>query len=110
MNNLKDDAYYLDKILTDLRFIQKHMDGVSKNDLKANEVLFDSMSFRLVQVSENSKHLSAEFKASHATIPWVEIAGLRNRIVHDYGNVDFSVVYDTLVDDVPSLIEELANG
>ena len=103
MNNPKNDAYYIEKILTDLRFISSHMEGVTLENLKQNELLLDSMSFRLIQIQENARQLTDEYKAAHSTIPWKDIAGLRNRIVHDYGNVDLSVVFDTLTEDVPYL-------
>ena len=48
MNNPKNDAYYVQKILTDLHFIVKHMDGISVQALEENEVLLDSMMFRLI--------------------------------------------------------------
>lgn len=105
MNNLKNDAYYIEKILTDLKFISKHMSNVSKDEFEQNEVLLDSMLFRLIQVSENAKRMSDEYKLSRTDIPWRDILGLRNRVVHDYGSVDLKIVYSTLVDDVPALIE-----
>ena len=45
MNRIKDDAYYLEKILKDIDFILVHMENVSKNQLQENEVLLDSMQF-----------------------------------------------------------------
>ena len=107
MNNPKDDQYFLNKILTDLEFIAAHMNGVSKSAFALDEVLLDSMLFRLIQVQENARKLTDEFKTSKSNIPWTDIAGLRNRIVHDYGNVDLSIVYDTLTEDVPWLIDQL---
>lgn len=65
------------------------------------------MSFRLIQIQENAKKLTDEYKAAHKNIPWIDIAGLRNRIVHDYGNVDLKIIFSTLTDDVPWLISEL---
>lgn len=93
MKNTKDDAYYLQKIVTDLDFIIAHMQGVSLPDLEKNEVLLDSMMFRLIQIQENAHNLTDAYKMANGSIPWTDIAGLRNRIVHDYGNVDLEVVY-----------------
>ncbi|MBQ9745632.1 MAG: DUF86 domain-containing protein [Clostridia bacterium] len=107
MNNIKNDEYYLEKLLKDMNFIVLHMEGVSLSELEKNEILLDSMFFRLIQVQENAKKLSDVYKLSHKNIPWLDIAGLRNRIVHDYGNVDLSVVYATLKDDIPWLIAEM---
>lgn len=106
MNNLKDDAYYIQKILTDLYFITNHMEGVSLKALEENEILLDSMMFRLIQMQENTKKLTDSYRMAHSNIPWKDISGLRNRIIHDYGNVDLAVVYSTLTEDIPWLIKE----
>jgi len=106
MNHLKNDAYYIQKILTDLRFVTNHMEGVSLQALEENEVLLDSMMFRLIQMQENTKKLTDAYKMAHSNIPWKDISGLRNRIIHDYGNVDLAVVYSTLTEDIPWLIKE----
>ena len=79
------------------------MEPISAEEFEQDEVLQDSMMFRLIQLSESAKRLSDSYKESHASIPWTSIYGLRNRIVHDYGSVDFSVVYDTLKNDIPVL-------
>lgn len=81
------------------------MSGISKAEINGNEVLLDSMLFRLIQVYENAKRLSDDYKETRKDIPWRNISGLRNRVVHDYGNVDLEVVYSTLTVDVPDLIK-----
>lgn len=107
MDNKKTDRYYVKKIVTDLTFILAHTEGLSQNQLEENEVLVDSVMFRLIQVSENSDKLTDAFKQQHPAIPWRAMKGLRNRIVHEYGNVDLSIVYDTVREDIPSLLRDL---
>ena len=104
MDNRKDNRYYLKKITTDLTFIRKHTAGLTQEDLEQNEVLVDSCLFRLIQVAESSDKLTPEFKASYSTIPWRAMKGMRNRIVHEYGSADLSVVFDTVVNDIPQLL------
>ena len=70
----------------------------------------DSMLFRLIQISENAKRLSDEYKDAHHSVPWTAIYGLRNRIVHDYGSVDLDIVYYTLKDDIPKLLETISSN
>lgn len=96
MDNKKNDTYYINKIKTDLEFIITHMKNITQDDLTANEILLDSMMFRLIQISENAKNMSDIYRSSRPDIPWTAMCGLRNRIVHDYGNVDLSIVYTTL--------------
>lgn len=105
MDNVKNDTYYIHKIRQDLEFIAAHMESVDIEELNANEILLDSMLFRMIQLSENAKKLSDEYKKKRSAIPWTAIYGLRNRIVHDYGNVDLNVVYETLKNDIPELLE-----
>lgn len=109
MDNTKNDSYYIQKITKDLDFIVIHMRGIDLEELNANEVLLDSMLFRMIQISENARHLSEEYKQIHSAVPWNALYGLRNRIVHDYGNVDLNVVYETLKNDIPELLEILSN-
>ena len=93
MDNKKTDQYYIDKIITDLTFIRTHIESLSKSKLEEDEILVDSIMFRLIQVAENSEKLTEKFKKTYPSIPWRAIKGLRNRIVHEYGNVDLTIVY-----------------
>ena len=107
MNNKKDDVYYLGKIVKDIDFIAAHINGIQKEDLENDEVLLDSMQFRLIQISENANKLSENFKRKHTDIDWHEIYGLRNWIVHDYGNVSYDIIFSTLTNDIQPLKEKL---
>ena len=107
MNNVKNDDYYMNKIIKDMNFIASNMSGASFNEFEENEVLQDSMMFRLIQISENAKALSDSFKKEHMDVPWSDIYGLRNRIVHEYGNVDMTIVYETLKKDIPEVLDLL---
>ncbi len=109
MDNVKDNAYYLKKIITDLRFILANTADTSLKELEENELLQDSVMFRLIQISENSDKLTQDFKAQHAEISWRAIKGLRNRIVHNYGGVDLGIIYDTVTRDIPELLNMLLN-
>ena len=109
MDNTKNDHYYLERIKTDIAFIVEHMKDVDEQGLNDNEILLDSMLFRMIQISENAKRLSAEYKEKNTVLPWNELIGLRNRIVHDYGSVDLNIVFETLKYDIPELLERLGD-
>lgn len=104
MDNIKNDNYYIQKVLKDLNFIVTQMKDVTIDELNSNEVLLDSMLFRMIQISENSKKLSDDYKQKHASVSWNAVYGFRNRIVHDYGNVELDIVYETLKNDIPDLL------
>ncbi|WP_295093702.1 HepT-like ribonuclease domain-containing protein [Ruminococcus sp.] len=61
-----------------------------------------------MQIGELAKQsLSDEAKAQIKTIPWKQIYGMRNRIVHGYSGVNMLIVWDTIHDDLPELKKEL---
>ncbi len=105
MDNTKNDAYYSYKIKEDLEFIVKNTKDIDIVELNENEFLLDSMMFRLIQISENANKLSDEYKSRRKNVPWKAIYGLRNRIVHDYGNVVLEIVFKTLKNDIPALLK-----
>lgn len=107
MDNTKKDSYYIKKIINDLDFILIHTNGVSKEALESNDLWVDSMMFRLIQISENTKLISADFKTKNSQIPWKSIVGLRNKIVHEYGSVNLSIIFNTIYNDIPHLRELL---
>ncbi len=86
------------------------MRDVDLQELNDNEVLLDSMLFRMIQISENAKKLSDEYRKEKNNLPWDEMSGLRNRIVHDYGHVDLRIIFETLKYDIPELMEQLEEG
>lgn len=107
MDNIKHDEYYIRKVISDLETIIANTKGASQKDLEMNTILCDSVLFRVIQISENSARLTDSFKIQHPDIPWKAIRGMRNKIVHEYGEVDHEVVYETVTCDVPNLLEKL---
>lgn len=107
MDNIKDNQYYLDRIKTDLEFVIAHTQGKTKEEIEADELLIDSIMFRIIQIAENNSRLTDQFKAEHSEVPWIAIKGMRNKIVHDYGYVDLTIVYDTVIYGIPDMYEKL---
>jgi uncharacterized protein with HEPN domain len=64
---------------------------------------------QLLIVGEATKRLSAGFRAAHPEIPWANIAGMRDRLIHAYDLVDLSEVWRTAARDVPELLRSLTD-
>lgn len=109
MDNVKNDEYYLSKIIADLEFLIEHAKGKTQDEVEADPVLVDSIMFRLIQIAENSDKLTPAFKEKYKNIPWKEVKGMRNRIVHDYGFIDMTIIYDTVSRDIPKMYDEIKN-
>ena len=105
MDNRKNDNYYALKALDNIRVIQKYIHNKTYDDFISDDELIDAVMFRLVQLIENIKKLSNNFKEQNSEIPWGKIIGFRNEIVHEYGKTDFTIVYETVTNDLDQLIK-----
>jgi uncharacterized protein with HEPN domain len=77
-------------------------------DFSQNQLVVDAVVFNLSQIGEISKfRVSSNLKEWSKHIPWHEMYGFRNRIVHDYDQINMSVVYDTVQEDLPTLLKQL---
>ena len=109
MDNVKDNAYYINKMLKDIKYLVEKTQNITIDELEENEILCDSVLFRLIQISENSNRITAAFKENHSEIPCQAIKGMRNKIVHEYGDVEIDIVFDTVTVDIPQLSVMLEN-
>ena len=63
---------------------------------------------RLIEiVGEAAGRVSAEGLSKYRSIPWIQIIGMRNRLIHGYDNIDFGILYKTITEDLPPLVAEL---
>ncbi len=102
MKKRKNDEYYILKIINDIDYILSILDGITIDVFSNNQMMSDSTIFRLIQISENSNGISEAMKES-TDYDWFKVSGMRNRLVHDYGNVDYSIVFTTAKNDLPAL-------
>lgn len=107
MDNVKDNKYYLEKIVADLEFVVKNTKGKTKEEMEVDELLIDSIMFRIIRIAENNRRLTSEYQKAHNEVPWLAIKGMRNRIVQDYGVINMDVIYDTVANGMPALLEKL---
>ena len=99
------DTAILKKISSDIEFIIDATKDVSLEDFESNELLASAICFKFIQISENVAKISEGYRYGNPEIPWGDIRGMRNRIVHDYGNVSLEVVYKTIKEDLPNILE-----
>ena len=79
------------------------------NDFKvfsSDRDYFNSVCMSLLQIGEFARHLTSDFTSTHSYIPWKSIIGLRNIVVHGYGQLDMETVWATISDDIPDLYQK----
>lgn len=107
MDNKKDDSYYIKKIIANIDFVLQHTEGLSLTDVQNDEVLVDSIMFRFIQIAESAHELSPQFIEKTKSLPWQQLKGIRNRIVHAYDVVRTDIIYDTTKNDLVPFKKEL---
>ena len=102
-----DDLVRLRHMLDHSREAVGLLHGKTRADLK-NTRLLELGLVRLVEiVGEAGARVSKEERAKHPEIPWDDVVGMRNRLIHGYDMVDLEILWDTVRDDLPRLIAVL---
>lgn len=99
-----------------LEKLVKHIDSTLKyceqcqslSDFQQDDMRIEACVFNLMQIGELAKTaLSDKTKNAIKSIPWNQLYGMRNRIVHGYDGVEMTIVWDTIAYDLPVLKQEL---
>ncbi len=83
--------------------------GKTRTDLETNRMLVLSLVKDIEIIGEAASRVSEEFKASYPQIPWQEIIGMRNRLIHVYFDVDLDVLWSTGTKKLPQFVAEFEN-
>lgn len=101
-----DDSFRFHDMLEHAREALKMIAGKEPSDL-ARDRMLELALVRLVEIiGEAASRVSEKGQAKHSAIPWRQIIGMRNRLIHGYEEVDLDVLWDTIEVDLPPLIKE----
>ena len=98
------DPESLIDISTAIGRILRYTDGISRVDLETNDEKLSAILYQITIIGEATKRLSQAFRQQHSEIPWREMAGMRDVIVHEYDQLDFDVVWDVVENKLPELL------
>ncbi len=104
---IRDDQVYLAHIRDCLQQISTYTVGMEKEIFLGNRMVQDAVIRQFEIVGEATKNLSDTFRERHPFIPWKDLAGFRDKLIHQYFGVDLLMVWRSVTDDVPVLLNEL---
>jgi len=108
----KDPRIYLLHIVGCIDAIAGYIAGLDKDSFLNEELIQDAVQRRLSIIGEAVKNLPPDLRSQYADIPWRRIAGMRDKLIHDYFGVDVDLVWEVSTSLLPPLkgrLEEIAN-
>ena len=99
---MMDDRVYLLHVQDAIAQIMTYAKS-GEADFRANRQIQDAVIRNFEIIGEAVKHVSSELRSKHPEIPWKQIAGMRDEMIHEYFGVDLAIVWDTIQKDLPKL-------
>lgn len=99
----RDETVYLRHILDAIAKTEKYLHGVDQTTFRQDTLIQDGVIRQIEIIGEATRRLSRPFRNQHAHVPWEDIAGMRDKLIHDYFGVDIETVWLTAIEDLPLL-------
>jgi uncharacterized protein with HEPN domain len=103
----KDPIVFLTHILESIALIEKYSSKTTQAKFIKNQALQDSIIRRLEIIGEAVKNLPSGFKSKHADIPWKQMAGMRDILIHQYFDIDLLLTWKVVKHELPSIKKKL---
>ncbi|MDD4497909.1 MAG: DUF86 domain-containing protein [Methanosarcinaceae archaeon] len=105
----KNDSVYLGHILDSIERIEEYTEGMEKADFLSSNLVQDGTIRQIEIIGEATKNLSMGLREKYIHIPWKDIAGMRDRLIHHYFGVDLKAVWNSVKVDIPALKDEITS-
>ncbi len=112
MTGEKDPLIFIEHILESIALIRSYLQRQTHDTFIQSPELQDSIVRRLEIIGEAVRHLPAAIREHHPEVPWRDISGMRDNLIHEYFNVDLEVTWNTAMIDLPKFerqINKIAN-
>lgn len=105
----EEDRIFIEHILESIALIESYVEQFTKEKFLLSREKQDAVIRRLEIIGEAVKNISSDLKQKCPNIPWREIAGMRDMLIHKYFGVDLKLTWKTVQKDLPILKRELLN-
>ena len=102
---MKDELAYIEHIKEAISKILKYTQNLTREEFEENSMVQDAVIRNIEIIGEATKNISQEMTSLYKKIPWKEMTGMRDKLIHDYMGVEIGVVWKTIELDIPDLDE-----
>ena len=100
---MKNNAVYLLNILDAIDQIEEYTSDLKKDDFLNNRLVQDAVVRNFEIIGEATKNLSPSFRKKYAKMPWKNMSGMRDKLIHNYMGVDWDIIWATVTDVLPDI-------
>ncbi|MBS3076107.1 DUF86 domain-containing protein [Candidatus Pacearchaeota archaeon] len=100
---MKDIAIFIEHITESIDKIEEYSENLTKEKLIKDSIIQDAIVRRIEIIGEAAKNLSDDFKEKNSFIPWREIIGTRDKIIHHYFGVNLDMIWEIITINIPDL-------
>jgi uncharacterized protein with HEPN domain len=99
----RDELVYLRHILDAINTVEEYLQDVSESQFNGTRLLQDGVIRQIEIVGEAARHISKDIRRTYSEVPWQDVTGMRDKLIHDYFGVDIEKVWLTTQEDLPVL-------
>jgi uncharacterized protein with HEPN domain len=103
----RDYGLYLDDILDAISKIEQYTEGQDLEKFMKDDKTIDAVIRNFSIIGEAAKHIPADIRKKYPDIPWKEMAGMRDKLIHEYFGIKFDIVWETIKNRLPEVKPEI---
>ena len=105
----KEPIFFLQDIQNSVAKIFKYTTNIDYQEFVSNDMVKDAVERNFEIIGEAVKNLSEDFRNQYSNIPFKQVAGMRDKLIHDYFGVDYEIVWKTIKDKLPQFNTDIIN-